>query len=59
MKKDTNTGLRGISKHKSSGKYEVRVAVRDGSITHNFYVGLSPTLPAAVRARQDFITNLL
>lgn len=58
-KKITNTGFKGISKHKASGKFEVRVNVASNTKNHNYYVGLKPTIPEALIARQEFITNLL
>lgn len=55
----TNTGFRGITKRTNTGKFEVRVRVKDSSIQHSFYVGLKHTLQEAVQARNEFIKNLL
>lgn len=57
--KKTNTGFRGISLHKATGKFETRVTVRDNSFTKSFYIGLFSTINEAVKARQEFISNLL
>lgn len=57
--KKTNTGFKGISVHKASGKFETRVHVRDNSHSKNFYLGTFSTLPEAVSARNEFISNLL
>tara|TARA_R110002020_G_scaffold302258_1_gene517654 strand:+ start:1414 stop:1620 length:207 start_codon:yes stop_codon:yes gene_type:complete len=54
----TNTGLKGISKHKATGKFEVRVNVRNNSKSSSYYVGLTATTEEAVRMRTNFITNL-
>tara|TARA_R110000772_G_scaffold94399_2_gene192263 strand:- start:511 stop:702 length:192 start_codon:yes stop_codon:yes gene_type:complete len=62
MKKTYNTkpgtGLKGIYKHKATGKFEVKVTVKSNTKDTTFYVGLYPTIPAAVVGRQNFITNL-
>ena len=55
----TNTGFKGISKHKASGKYEIRVNIKDNSKRASFYVGLRDNIQDAVIARNEFITNLL
>ena len=54
----TNTGFKGISKHKATGKFEVRVNVRNNSKSNSYYVGLAATTEEAVRMRTNFITNL-
>jgi len=56
--RSTNTGLKGISKHKATGKFEVRVNVRNNSKSNSYYVGLATTTAEAVRMRTNFITNL-
>lgn len=57
-KTKTNTGFKGISKHKASGKFEIRVNVKDNSKHTSFYVGLAPSLELAVQKRNEFISNL-
>lgn len=60
MRKIANsTGFRGIYKHRETGKYETRVTFKQKAKTYNIYVGLYGTIPEAVAARQEFITNLL
>lgn len=57
-RRKSSTGLRGISAHKATGKYEAKVAVRSNTQYNTYYVGLYPTIAEAVEARQNFITNL-
>ena len=59
MKKKTNTGFKGISKHKASGKFEVRLNINTKTTKGSYYIGLAPTIAEAVKTRQEFITNLL
>ena len=57
--KKTNTGFRGISAHKASGKYEAKVNITHKRKSKSYYIGLYETLPEAVDARIQFINNLI
>lgn len=59
VNRKTNTGFKGVTLHKLTGKYETRVLVRSNTKSNNIYVGLYTTIPEAVTARNNFITNLL
>lgn len=54
-----STGIKGVSYHKATGKYEVKVNVKDNTKRHTYYVGLYPTIGSAVEGRINFITNLV
>ena len=56
---NTNTGYKGISRRRNSGKYETRVEVKDGSMRNRYYVGLFNTLDEAISERVKFITKLI
>ena len=50
----TNTGFRGVSVRKNTGKFETRVKVGSES----YYIGMYDTLQEAVNKRIEFINNL-
>ena len=54
----SNTGLKGVTKHKQTGRFEVRVTVRSKSTNHSFYIGLAGSTGEAVKMRSQFITDL-
>lgn len=61
MNKTSNTGMKGISQRKRSGKYEASVKFprnKEG-LQHKYHVGTFTDLATAKQQRENFIMSLI